>query len=191
MFRRHIGRIAKARSMRSSISPAKSRALRVLALPLLLASAATATAADVEAGHVPPRACTPGERSIVVQVRGFKSNVGMVRAQLYGPSPNDFLAKGKWLTRIERRRDARPVMTFCFPIPAPGRYAIAIRHDANDNGNSDWNDGGGFSRNPDLSLMHMKPPFTEAAVEVREGPVQIEIIMQYRQGLSIKPVSQD
>lgn len=175
--------------MPPSKSLANAGAFRTLALSLLLACATTATASDVETSHLPPRACTPGERSIIVQVRGFKSDVGMVRAQLYGPSPGDFLAKGKWITRIERRRDARPVMTFCFPVPAPGRYAIAIRHDANDNGNSDWNDGGGFSRNPDLSLMHMKPPFQDAAVEVREGPVPIEIVMQYRRGLSIRPVS--
>lgn len=155
----------------------------------LLALATAGHAANEEAGHVAARACVPGEPSIIVQVRGFKTDSGMVRAQLYGPDPDNFLDKGKWVTRIEKRRDGQNVMHFCFPVAAPGRYAIAIRHDANDNGRSDWNDGGGFSRNPDLSLFHMKPDFKDVAVGVNGAPVKVDIVMQYRQGLSIKPIS--
>lgn len=147
----------------------------------------TASAAGAEE-HVPPRACVAGERSIIVHVSGFKSDVGMVRAQLYGPNPADFLESGKYVSRIERRRDERAEMRFCFPVAAPGRYAVAIRHDANDNGRSDWNDGGGFSRNPSLSVLKMKPDFGNVAVAVGEGPVTVEIVMQYRRGLSIGPV---
>jgi len=158
----------------------------LLAAPVL--ALATMSPAMAEETHVPARACVPGERSIIVQVRGFKSGVGMVRAQLYGPDPADFLASGKWVTRIERRREAGDVMRFCFPVAAPGRYAIAIRHDANDNGRSDWNDGGGFSRNPGLSVFNMKPKFADVAVDVGNGPVTVDIVMQYRRGLSIGPV---
>lgn len=152
------------------------------AFALLSASAAGAQE------HAPPRACVPGERAIVVHVRGFKSDVGMVRAQLYGPNPADFLESGRYIARIERRRDNQAEMRFCFPVAAPGRYAIAIRHDANDNGRSDWNDGGGFSRNPSLSVLKMKPDFANVAVNVGEGAVTVEIVMQYRRGLSIGPV---
>ena len=29
------------------------------------------------------------------------------------------------------------------------------------NGKSGWNDGGGFSRNPRISLVHLKPSFSD------------------------------
>lgn len=172
--------------MKSMMLP---RSGRIAGLILSLLALAGALPARAQEGHASPRACVPGERSIIVQVHGFKSDVGMVRAQLYGPDPADFLAKGKWTARIEKRRDTQAVTRFCFPVAAPGRYAIAVRHDANDNGRSDWNDGGGFSRNPRLSLTRMKPPFADVAVEVGHGPVTVDIVMQYRRGLSIGPLS--
>jgi len=174
--------------MKSILSPLlRPFAMLAVALAPLLALSASGPAL-AQGDHIPARACVPGERAIIAHVRGFKSNIGKVRAQLYGPDPDDFLASGKWVTRIERRRDGQERMTFCFPVPAPGRYAIAVRHDANDNGHSDWNDGGGFSRNPGLSVFNMKPKFSDTAVEVRDGPVTVEIVMQYRSGLSIRPV---
>ena len=113
----------------------------------------------------------------------------MVRAQLYGPDGKAFLKKGAWTARIERRLAGKDSLEVCFSVPTPGRYAIAVRHDANDNGHSDWSDGGGFSRDPDLSLFHLKPKFDDVAVAVGNKPVSITIVMQYRHGLSIKPLS--
>jgi uncharacterized protein (DUF2141 family) len=145
------------------------------------------TAPALAAEGKEPRACVAGEPSIIVHVKGFKNDAGNVRAQIYGPNPATFLAKGEWTARSEKRRDGTPTMRFCFPVSTPGRYAIAIRHDANGNAKSDWNDGGGFSRNPSLSVFNMKPKFDEVAVDVKTAPVEIEVEMQYRQGLSIKP----
>lgn len=133
------------------------------------------------------RPCITGEPSIIVHVKGFKNDVGQVRTQIYGPDPATFLAKGKWTARSEKRRDGTQTMRFCFPVTTPGRYAIAVRHDANGNAKSDWNDGGAFSHNPSLSVFNMKPKFEEVAVEVKSAPVEIEVEMQYRQGLAIKP----
>ncbi|MCP9223427.1 DUF2141 domain-containing protein [Erythrobacter sp. LQ02-29] len=138
--------------------------------------------------RTPNRQCTAGAPSITVTVSGFKNNTGTVRAQLYGPDANDFLDKGEWAMRIEERRSSPGTMRFCFPIDKPGRYAVAVRHDANNNGKSDWNDGGGFTGNPKLSLLDLKPKFSEAAVTVGSSPVRANIVMQYRQGLSIKPI---
>ncbi len=138
--------------------------------------------------RTPNRKCVAGEPSLTVTVKGFKNNVGMVRAQIYGPDASDFLEKGEWSMRIEERRTASPTMTFCFPVEKPGRYAVAVRHDANDNGKSDWNDGGGFTRNPNISLFDLKPKFSEAALGVGDGPVKAAVVMQYRKGLSIKPL---
>jgi uncharacterized protein (DUF2141 family) len=155
-----------------------------LAAPLAaLLLSAPALAADGKDA----RPCVAGEPSIIVHVKGFKGDVGLVRAQIYGPDPTTFLAKGQWTARSEKPRDGTQKMRFCFPVSVPGRYAIAIRHDANGNAKSDWNDGGAFSRNPGLSVFNMKPKFEEVAVDVKSAPVEIEVEMQYRQGLSIKP----
>lgn len=150
----------------------------------LAASAAPAASAT----RSPDRPCVAGEPSLTVTVDGFKTNSGMVRAQLYGPNPGDFLDKGKWAMRIEERRTKSGPMQFCFPVERPGRYAVAVRHDANGNGKSDWNDGGGFTGNPRISLIDLKPSFSEAAVQVASRPVSASIVMQYRQGLAIKPI---
>ncbi len=63
-------------------------------------------------------------------------------------------------------------MDVCVPVPAPGRYAVAVHHDLNVNGERDRQDGGGYSRNPKVSLMKPKPSFSKAAFEVGNGPAQ-------------------
>lgn len=154
----------------------------------VLASLAVSAGPAVSATRSPDRPCVAGEPSLTVTVDGFKTDSGMVRAQLYGPNPGDFLDKGKWAMRIEERRTRSGPMTFCFPVDRPGRYAVAVRHDANANGKSDWNDGGGFTNNPRISLVDLKPAFSETAVQVASRPVRASVVMQYRQGLAIKPI---
>lgn len=152
------------------------------------ASLAIWSGAAQSATRTPNRACVPGQPSLSVTVTGFKTDSGMVRAQLYGPDAGDFLEKGEWAMRIEERRSRPGVMRFCFPVDRPGRYAVAVRHDANNNGKSDWNDGGGFTGNPRLSLTNLKPSFAASSVSVGNGPVNAAITMQYRQGLNIRPI---
>jgi uncharacterized protein (DUF2141 family) len=91
--------------------------------------------------RTPDQACLPGQPSLTVEVSGFVNDNGTVRAQLYGPGGARFLDKGQWAMRIEQRRQGPGPMRFCFPITQPGDYAVAVRHDANANGKSDWNDG--------------------------------------------------
>lgn len=156
----------------------------VIALPALTLALPGSAQAD---GAV--AACTPGKSAALLTIRGFKSDVGMVRAQAYGSDPGEFLAKGKWIERVEAPRNGKDPMTICLPLPRPGRYAIAVRHDANDNGKSDWNDGGGFSRNPNLSVFNTKPDYDKVVIEVGDKPKPVEIVMQYRRGLSIRPLN--
>jgi uncharacterized protein (DUF2141 family) len=134
-------------------------------------------------------ACGTGsEPSVLVRVTGLKSGTGKVRVQAYGPDPATFLKKGRWVRRMEVEPAGRRTVDVCLALPEPGRYAIAARHDANASGSSDWNDGGGFSRNPRLSLLHTKPAFADVAIAVRPGPAaRVDIVMLYRQGLSIGP----
>jgi len=68
-------------------------------------------------------------------------------------------------------------------MPVPGwRLRISLQPSIP----SDWNDGGGFSRNPKLSLMG-KPTFGETAIAV-SGRERTSVVMNYRSGLSVRPV---
>ena len=76
----------------------------------------------------------------------------------------------------------------CVNAPAPGRYAIAVRHDVDGNGSSGWNDGAGFSRNPSLSLTRLRPNVNAVAIDVGRGVTPVNVVLNYRFGLSIHPV---
>lgn len=133
------------------------------------------------------RAGAPGPAALV-RVYGFKDRGGMLRVQLYGNNPDDFLAKGKKLKRIEVPVVATGDMNICVDLPSYGEYAIAVRHDRDGNRKSGWSDGGGFSGNPKLSLANLKPDFEDASFAARQGVAVVDVVMNYRSGLSIKPV---
>ena len=65
--------------------------------------------------------------------------------------------------------------------------SAAVRHDANANRKSDWNDGAAFSRNPKLGLT-TKPSFGQTAVRVGNGPTKFNVVLNYRHGLSVGPI---
>jgi uncharacterized protein (DUF2141 family) len=128
---------------------------------------------------------------LLVSVNGFKARSGRLRVQLYGDNPNTFLAKGARLKRIDLPVTAG-TMNVCVAVPHPGTYAIAVRHDVNgDNSKGDWSDGGGFSNNPSLSLLHLKPSLRQTAVNVGNGVKPVSITLLYRHGFSIGPAGQD
>jgi uncharacterized protein (DUF2141 family) len=129
-----------------------------------------------------------GKPAALVRVSGLKNRKGELRVQAYGSDAAKFLEKGEWIARVDLPVTASGPMDVCVPLPRPGNYAIAVRHDANGNGKSDWNDGGGFSRNPDLSLTNLEPDHARVVVPVGNGPAPLSIVMQYRHGLTIRPV---
>jgi uncharacterized protein (DUF2141 family) len=133
------------------------------------------------------RAGAPGP-SALVRIYGFKDRGGTLRVQLYGNNPDDFLAKGKKLKRIELPVTPAGDMNVCVDLPSYGDYAIAVRHDRDGNRKSGWNDGGGFSGNPRISLGDLKPDFEEASFAARKGVTVVDVVMNYRSGLSIKPL---
>jgi len=155
---------------------------------MLLMGGAPVWAEGLRTQGLDERECAAGRSAFLVTVRGFSTDVGAVRVQLYRTDDGKFLDKGAWLVRSERKRDGKPGMAFCIPAPGPGRYGIAVRHDANNNGKSDWNDGGGFSRNPKLSVFNLKPDAANVEIRVDHQPVPVDVVMQYRSGLSIRPV---
>jgi uncharacterized protein (DUF2141 family) len=137
-------------------------------------------------------ACSAGRPSLLVSINGFKARAGRLRVQIYGDNPNTFLAKGAKLKRIDLPVTPGGAMNVCVAVPHPGVYAVAVRHDVNgDNSRGDWSDGGGFSNNPSLSLLHLKPSLRQTAVSVGNGVKPVNITLLYRHGFSIGPVGQD
>jgi uncharacterized protein (DUF2141 family) len=128
-----------------------------------------------------------GEPALLVNVSGFKSRTGRVRVQIYDAS--NFLVKGKRVRRIDLPVTSS-AMPICVSLPGAKSYAVAVRHDTDgDNDKGDWSDGGGFSRNPKISLLKLKPSFSQVAVPVGNGVKSVNVVLNYRQGLSIGPVA--
>jgi uncharacterized protein (DUF2141 family) len=102
-----------------------------------------------------------------------------MRVQLYRATKQDWLEKGRWIHRIEAPARAGS-MSFCMPVPASGSYGIGIRHDVNNNGETDLTqDGGGMSNNPSINLFNLgKPSYDKVAFQVN-GVRSITINMRY------------
>jgi uncharacterized protein (DUF2141 family) len=150
-----------------------------------------ASAAGAYARPIGPEAAVcerGGEPAVLVRVEGFKQRSGTVRVQVYGDNPDDFLAKGRKLKRVDLPVAREGVMDVCVGLPKPGNYAIAVRHDVDGNGKSSWNDGGGFSRNPHLTIFSYKPDYKDVVIAVGREPKPVDVVLNYKQGFSIGPV---
>lgn len=164
------------------MSPVAVAALAFVAQPTSAQAALGPDAASCRAGSNKP--------AILVNVSGFKNRVGTIRVQLY-PGNRDFLAKGKWLRRIDLPVTSAGTMRVCVAAPGAGNYAIAVRHDADGNRKSGWSDGGGFSRNPDISLLDLRPKYSEVTIPVGNEVKPINVVLNYRRGLTIGPVARN
>ena len=147
-----------------------------------LIAATTALAAPAEVAG----ACAPGRPSVIVHLAGFKQPAGRVKISIYGSDAGRWLAKGGKIGKVKVPVTGRS-MDVCVPVPAPGRYAVAVHHDLNINGERDRQDGGGYSRNPRVSLLNPKPAFSKAAFEVGNGPAKVGVTLLYIRGLSVGP----
>lgn len=165
-----------------------------LMLSIAVGALAVAAPAAAQAALGPDAAsCRAGSgtSALLVNIDGFKSREGTLRVQLYGSNPADFLAKGKKLRRIDLPVTASGPMRVCLAVPEPGRYAVAVRHDADGNGKSGWNDGGGFSRNPNISLTKLKPSYSDVAINVGGNVQPVDVVLNYRHGLSVRPIDRN
>lgn len=136
--------------------------------------------------------CESNGSAMLIQIEGFKARTGKVRVQLYASDPSTFLEKGKYLDRIELPVSPAGQMRVCVPVPAPGSYAVYVRHDLDGNGKSNSKDGGGFSGNPDVSLSDLvtkkKPSMSKVQVTVGSETRPVKVILNYVQGLSFQPL---
>lgn len=120
--------------------------------------------------------------AVLVDVRGFVAATGRVRVQSYRATRDAWLAKGEWLDRIDVAvRPTNGGMRFCMPVPQPGKYGIAVRHDRDGDGKTDIaRDGGGFSNNPSISIFNLgKPSVEKAAFYAGPGITRITINLKY------------
>jgi uncharacterized protein (DUF2141 family) len=160
------------------------RTLGKATIALVVAAAAlTAPAAAQFRNRIgdDPAQCRAGAGPAVnVRITGLTPAKGTLRVQLYRGIEADWLKSGRWLNRIEL-----PVRggstTVCMPVPGPGTYAIAVRHDVNGNGKTDIrSDGGGMSNNPSISILNLgKPSYKQTAFAVGGGVKSISIQMRY------------
>ena len=168
--------------------------LKSKVIPVVAAASVAALATGANAGTRVPNDLSncragAGGTAALVRVVGFKQGTGRVRVQSYSGA-NNWLESGQWLHRVDIpvRRDGGD-MTVCLPLPGPGSYGIAVRHDLNGNGSSDRRDGGGFSRNPDISFpFNMEPDYGEVSFRANSGVNNVRIVLNYLQGTSVEPI---
>lgn len=131
----------------------------------------------------------PGQAAAHVAVRGLRAPTGLLVVYLWADERSAFLEHGRSLVRVEAAVDSRTPPAICLQAPAPGRYAISVRHDVDgDRRRLDSSDGGGFSRNPRLSLAHLRPAMREVLIALGPGTTSVEIVLNYRFGLTVRPL---
>ena len=156
-----------------------NKCVALMAVAGLVLVSGTAVA-NQELGNDLSRCASGKGPAVLVNVRGVKESSGKIRVQSYPASPNAWLAKGRWLHRVESRASAGS-MNICIPVPSEGKYGIAVRHDRNANGKTDISqDGGGFSNNPSISILNLgKPSVNKVAFEAGPGVTRITVNLKY------------
>lgn len=151
-----------------------------LMIALVLPMAGPAQAQYREAIANDMSRCSGSGPAVRIALSDVKSGAGKIRVQLYRATRQDWLASGRWIHRIEVPARAGS-MAFCMPVPQPGSYGIAIRHDVNGNGKTDLTqDGGGMSNNPSINIFNLgKPSVDKAAFSVGGEVKAISIRMRY------------
>lgn len=153
----------------------------------LLAMAGLACSAPAEAqyrqkiSHDTAKCSDGGGPAVWVNISGIKDSAGRIRVQSYRGTKQDWLEKGRWIYRMEAPAKAG-TMRFCMPLPRPGTYAIAVRHDLDGDGETDLlGDGGAMSNNPSINIWNLgKPSYKKTAFNVGSGVETISIRMRYR-----------
>ncbi|HYD23199.1 MAG TPA: DUF2141 domain-containing protein [Croceibacterium sp.] len=166
-------------NLTARLRPAAS-ALALAGLAAALAQATPAAAQyNREISHDPAK-CRGNGPAVRISVTGVKRSSGKLRVQLYRATKQDWLETGRWLNRMELPARAG-TMSVCMPVPAPGTYGIAIRHDVNGNNETDLTqDGGGASNNPSFNIFNLgKPSHSKVGFAVGQEVKAITIRLHY------------
>jgi uncharacterized protein (DUF2141 family) len=127
--------------------------------------------------------CDPNDASQVrlqIEVGGMRSTEGNVTITIYPDDAAHFLDGAYKLDR-QQLPVTLPVTHACFAFPKPGFYAVALFHDANNNGHFDTNfvgipiEGFGFSNNPTLYVGPPDLDKVRIAAHAGDNPIQIQM----------------
>ena len=166
----------------------------VAALALLSFSAAHAVESNPELGKAEGR-CRPGEAgpAFLVAIDGLKDRTGNLKLEVYPANDADFLQDDNILINAGKvfRRVEVPVPAgraeLCVRVPGPGTYTITVLHDRDSNRKFGWTvDGIGFASNPRLGWS--KPKADHARAVAGAGLTRINVVMNYRRGLGMRPL---
>ena len=140
--------------------------------------------------------CRRGETgpAIMIEVVGLRDRRGLLRLELYPANDDDFLADdnvliaaGKSFARVDAPLPEAGPIRLCIRAPRPGSYALALLHDRNANRRFDLSgDGVGFPGNPRLGWS--RPRAARATLLVGAGITHAEIRLNYRRGLTMRPL---
>ncbi|HXQ16860.1 MAG TPA: DUF2141 domain-containing protein [Caulobacteraceae bacterium] len=147
----------------------------VVVLGLAVASAASASV------EILPCHGTPTPYRVLVTTQGVRTNHGYLVANLYGSDRRRWLADNGWLN-VWRDPALPGDETMCLYLPAPGRYALVMFHDANADGDLNMGpfgpkEGYGFSNN--LRPFFTAPSLESALFPVAAGDTRITIRLRY------------
>lgn len=153
--------------------------LRVLALILLAATPSNAADWALAPGECVPH---PGIAMASLVFEGVRSAKGDLVVTLYGDCPEDFLAKGKKLAKLNLPARAGETRA-CLTVPVPGIYAISVFHDEDRSGRLNRGflgaptEGYGFPNSPESLLA--PPSFEKVAINLAAGVTAVRIVMHY------------
>ena len=120
--------------------------------------------------------------SLTIEVEGLKNQDGQICATLFDKSRSQGFPSKQALQSQCFKITEKP-QKLIFKDLEPGTYAVALFHDANNNGNLDTGafsaptEGFGFSKNP--LVLTGPPKFDDSAVEVSKTNTDIKIKLQY------------
>ena len=123
--------------------------------------------------------------SLTIEVEGLRNKNGQICASLFDKKNSQgFPSKQVSPSQCVKITTEMPQpQKLTFKNLEPGTYAVALFHDANNNGDLDINsfgaptEGFGFSRNP--LVLTGPPKFDDSAVEVSKTNTDIKIKLQY------------
>lgn len=123
---------------------------------------------------------TDNAASVTIEVKGVKNNQGNIRVAIFR-DPASF-PKGKpFMAQLKAAHESGTVALTFEDVPY-GEYAIAVYHDANENGELDTNFMGipkeayGFSN--DHRPKFSGPDFEAAKVEINQAQVNLDITIE-------------
>jgi uncharacterized protein (DUF2141 family) len=167
--------------------------LKMRILFLAVGALLVAPSTGAEAAILGPDAaiCAAGKGpAVLVKVMGLKSRSGKVRARTFlGSAPSTWFDKKQKLLRTEVDIPSSGPVEICMPVPRAGGYVVDIRHDINQNSDTDRADGIGASGDPKMSLFAVlfgqKPPASQVVFQVGEGVTTIAVNVRYASGSAL------